>query len=62
MNSIIVKKPVHLLGIGNIRDIFRCINMGVDTFDCVYPTRLGRHGGALVKKEEKVVPKKISSQ
>jgi Queuine tRNA-ribosyltransferase len=38
-------RPVHLLGIGGIRDIFHGVRQGIDTFDCVHPTRLGRHGG-----------------
>lgn len=42
-------RPVHLLGIGGISDIFSGIRYGMDTFDCVHPTRLARHGGALVK-------------
>lgn len=42
-------KPIHLLGIGGVRDIFHGVRQGIDTFDCVHPTRLGRHGGALVK-------------
>ena len=37
-------KPRHLLGIGEIEDIFAGVANGVDTFDCVTPTRLGRHG------------------
>ncbi|MBN9565623.1 MAG: tRNA guanosine(34) transglycosylase Tgt [Alphaproteobacteria bacterium] len=41
-------RPVHLLGIGGIRDIFHGVPQGIDTFDCVHPTRLARHGGALV--------------
>jgi queuine/archaeosine tRNA-ribosyltransferase len=41
-------KPIHLLGIGGVRDIFHGVRLGIDTFDCVHPTRLGRHGGALV--------------
>lgn len=41
-------KPIHLLGIGGIRDIFEGVIRGIDTFDCVAPTRLGRHGGAIV--------------
>jgi queuine tRNA-ribosyltransferase len=45
------RRPVHLLGIGGVRDIFNGVRYGVDTFDCVHPTRLGRHGGALVKKD-----------
>lgn len=42
-------RPIHLLGIGGIRDIFRGVAEGIDTFDCVHPTRLARHGGALVR-------------
>ena len=41
-------KPVHLLGIGGISDIFACVPLGIDTFDCVAPTRMARHGWALV--------------
>lgn len=41
-------RPVHLLGIGGISDILYGITQGIDTFDCVHPTRLARHGGALV--------------
>lgn len=41
-------RPIHLLGIGGVRDIFHGVRLGIDTFDCVHPTRLARHGGALV--------------
>ena len=37
-------KPRHLLGIGKIEDLFDGIERGVDTFDCVIPTREARHG------------------
>ena len=37
-------KPRHLLGIGTPKDIFGAIENGVDMFDCVSPTRLGRNG------------------
>ncbi len=37
-------KPRHLLGIGAVEDLFAGVEAGVDTFDCVTPTRLGRHG------------------
>ena len=39
------EKPRHLLGIGSIEDVFEGVERGVDTFDCVIPTREGRHGG-----------------
>lgn len=42
-------RPVHFLGIGRIRDVFKFIRLGIDTFDCVIPTRLARHGNAFVK-------------
>lgn len=37
-------KPRHLLGIGDPIDIFLGVEAGCDTFDCVTPTRLARHG------------------
>lgn len=37
-------KPRHLLGIGEPVDIILGIESGIDTFDCVSPTRLGRNG------------------
>lgn len=37
-------KPKHLLGISEPDDIFDAIENGVDTFDCVSPTRVGRNG------------------
>ena len=37
-------KPRHLLGIGEPEDLFECVERGIDTFDCVGPTRLARHG------------------
>ena len=40
--------PRHLLGIGEVDDLIRCVELGIDTFDCAMPTRLGRHGTALV--------------
>ncbi len=45
-------RPVHLLGIGTIRDVFACVRMGIDTFDCVSPTRIARHGWALTRGGE----------
>jgi queuine tRNA-ribosyltransferase len=42
------ERPTHLLGIGGVSDILNGIKNGIDTFDCVHPTRLARHGGALV--------------
>lgn len=41
-------RPVHLLGIGDIPDIFHGVPAGIDTFDCVHPTRIARHATAIV--------------
>jgi queuine tRNA-ribosyltransferase len=46
------RKPRHLLGIGDIDDLVRGVELGVDTFDCAMPTRLGRHGVAVVPDPE----------
>jgi len=45
-------KPRHLLGIGDVDDLLRGVELGVDTFDCAMPTRLGRHGVAVVPDPE----------
>jgi queuine tRNA-ribosyltransferase len=45
-------RPRHLLGIGEIDDLVRGVELGIDTFDCAMPTRLGRHGMALVPQPE----------
>ncbi|MGH2460801.1 MAG: tRNA guanosine(34) transglycosylase Tgt [Chloroflexota bacterium] len=44
------EKPRHLLGIGEPADLFECVERGIDTFDCVAPTRLARHGGLLTSR------------
>ncbi|MCX6385641.1 MAG: tRNA guanosine(34) transglycosylase Tgt [Solirubrobacterales bacterium] len=45
-------RPRHLLGIGDVDDLIRGVELGIDTFDCAMPTRLGRHGMALVPDPE----------
>ncbi|MBU5690050.1 MAG: tRNA guanosine(34) transglycosylase Tgt [Candidatus Aenigmarchaeota archaeon] len=45
-------KPVHLLGIGTIEDFFNSIERGIDSFDCVTPTRLARVGFAFIRPED----------
>jgi queuine tRNA-ribosyltransferase len=41
-------KPRHLLGIGEVQDIFMAVERGLDFFDCVAPTRRGRHGNVYI--------------
>jgi queuine tRNA-ribosyltransferase len=40
--------PRHLLGIGDVDDLVHGVGAGIDLFDCATPTRLARHGTALV--------------
>ena len=44
--------PKHLLGIGDVDDLLAGIALGLDVFDCAIPTRLARHGTALVPDPE----------
>ena len=39
-----VNKPTYLMGVGTPANILEGVERGVDFFDCVYPTRNGRHG------------------
>lgn len=38
------EKPVYLMGVGTPANILEAVERGVDFFDCVYPSRNGRHG------------------
>ncbi len=44
-------KPHYLMGVGTLREMAVAVANGFDLFDCVLPTRLGRHGAALVGGE-----------
>jgi queuine tRNA-ribosyltransferase len=48
LERLVPERPRHLLGIGEIDDLIAAVQFGIDTFDCAMPTRLGRHGVALV--------------
>lgn len=41
-------RPRYVMGVGFPTDLVVCIALGCDMFDCVYPTRTGRFGNALV--------------
>jgi len=49
------EKPRHLLGIGEPEDLFMGIENGVDLFDCVLPTRLGRNGTIYTKSGKIII-------
>lgn len=44
-------RPRHLLGIGTVKDIFEGVERGIDTFDCVTPTRNARRGSLYIRPE-----------
>jgi len=52
-SSIDSSRPVHVLGIGGLDDILEGVSRGFDTFDCVSPTRIARHGVMLSKNKKK---------
>ena len=39
-----LEKPTYLMGVGTPANILEAVDRGVDFFDCVYPSRNGRHG------------------
>ncbi|HEX2017321.1 MAG TPA: tRNA guanosine(34) transglycosylase Tgt, partial [Aurantimonas sp.] len=43
------EKPRYLMGVGTPQDILRSVARGIDMFDCVMPTRSGRHGLAFTR-------------
>ncbi len=45
-----VDKPVYLMGVGTPANILEAVERGVDFFDCVYPSRNGRHGHVYTHK------------
>lgn len=45
-----VDKPTYLMGVGTPANILEAVDRGVDFFDCVYPSRNGRHGHVYTNK------------
>ncbi len=45
-----LNKPTYLMGVGTPANILEAVDRGVDFFDCVYPTRNGRHGHLYTNK------------
>jgi queuine tRNA-ribosyltransferase len=45
-----VEKPRYLMGVGTPDDILKSVARGIDMFDCVMPTRAGRHGLAFTRR------------
>jgi queuine tRNA-ribosyltransferase len=51
MSNVRRDRTVHLLGIGGFSDVINGVECGIDTFDCVHPTRIARHGCAIVRPD-----------
>ncbi len=47
------EKPVYLMGVGTPENILEAVDRGVDFFDCVYPSRNGRHGHVYTNEGKK---------
>lgn len=45
-----IEKPRYLMGVGTPDDILKSVARGIDMFDCVMPTRAGRHGLAFTRR------------
>ena len=43
-------KPRYLMGVGSPEDLFECVAIGIDMFDCVLPTRVARNGSLFTSK------------
>ncbi|KAI7868088.1 queuine tRNA-ribosyltransferase [Spinellus fusiger] len=55
-------KPIYCMGVGYAEDLVVCVALGVDMFDCVFPTRTARFGNALTMNGVvSLKAKKISS-
>jgi queuine tRNA-ribosyltransferase len=52
LDEVALDRPRHLLGIGDIDDLLVGVGLGIDTFDCAMPTRLARHGVAIVPEPD----------
>jgi len=48
-------KPRYLMGLGKPEELIGAVEQGIDMFDCVIPTREGRHGRLFVRKDTNVI-------
>jgi len=44
------EKPRYLMGVGTPLSLIECVMRGIDMFDCIFPTRLARHGGVFTSE------------
>lgn len=55
-------KPRYLMGVGTPEDLLEGVKRGIDMFDCVLPTRLGRHGAFFTHQGRKTITNSAFSQ
>ena len=55
-------KPRYLMGVGYAEDLVVCTALGVDMFDCVFPTRTARFGSALMDSGSLQVGKRTKKE
>ncbi|HEX8974262.1 MAG TPA: tRNA guanosine(34) transglycosylase Tgt [Patescibacteria group bacterium] len=55
-------KPRYLMGLGKPEELVSAVNAGMDMFDCVIPTREGRHGRLFVWKSKEAVKTEFNSE
>ncbi len=48
-------KPRYTMGLGTPRDLFKCVSLGIDMFDCVIPTRHARNGSLFTKSGRVII-------
>ena len=48
------EKPRYLMGVGVIHQLKKCVELGIDMFDCVLPMRIARHGSILLSNGEEL--------
>jgi queuine tRNA-ribosyltransferase len=44
VSALPIDRPRYLMGVGSPEDLWQCVALGVDMFDCVHPTRVARRG------------------
>jgi len=49
------QRPRYLMGVGTPEDLWECVHRGIDMFDCVFPTRVGRTGTAFTRNGKLVL-------
>jgi queuine tRNA-ribosyltransferase len=49
VSALPIERPRYLMGVGSPEDLWQCVALGVDMFDCVHPTRVARRGALFTR-------------